>query len=138
MPGSAFVDTNVLVYAVDDGEPRKRDRARSLLAAPSAGALVVSTQVLNEFYVVTTRKLERPLPEARAAEAVKQLSMLPTVVTDVALVHSAITISRESRLSLWDALIVAAATAAGCERILTEDLSDGASIGSVKIENPFL
>jgi predicted nucleic acid-binding protein len=137
MTDSAFLDTNVLVYAIDDSDPGKRDKARSILAAAEPGRLVVSTQVLSEFYVVATRKLERPLPEPDAAEAVDQLSRLPTVITDAGLVRSAIGISRSARISFWDALIVAAAAVGGCDRVLTEDLADGASIGPVKIENPF-
>lgn len=64
----AFIDTNVFVYALDDAEPDKRDRARSLLAEEHEAA-VVSTQVLGELYVTATRKLEKPLPKAEARAA---------------------------------------------------------------------
>ena len=81
MAARTFLDTNVLVYAVDDADRRKRDLARRIIGAEGA-RLVVSTQVLSEFYVVTTRKLAHPLPEDEAADAVDWLSNLPTVATD--------------------------------------------------------
>lgn len=138
MPTTArsFVDTNVLVYAFDDGEPAKRDRARELLAAPDA-PLTISAQVIGEFYVVVTRKLATPLDDADAAVAVAELLRLPVVPLDGELARAAIATSRSARLSYWDALIVEAAAAAGCDRLLTEDLAHGATIRSVRIENPF-
>ena len=97
---------------------------------------MLSTQVLGEFYVVVTRKLERPLSESAAANAVTQLGRLPTVIADADLVRSGITVSREARISYWDGLILAAAAVSGCERVLTEDHS-GATIASILIEDPF-
>lgn len=132
-----FLDTNVLVYAVDRGEPVKRARAIELLAAARGDQLVLSTQVLLEFYVVVTRKLARPLTEEQAAARVAELAKLRVVGTDPGLVQAGIAVSRTAQLSPSDGMIVAAARAAGCERILTEDLSDGSSIGGVLIENPF-
>ncbi len=137
MPGRAFVDTNVLVYAVDDADSLKRDRAREVLDG-SADQLVLSAQVLSEFYVVVTRKLAKPLPEAVAAEAVRALARLPIVVADGELVMAAVALSRQTQISFWDAQIVAAAAVAGCDRVLSEDLSHGAELASVRVENPFL
>jgi predicted nucleic acid-binding protein len=132
-----FLDTNVLVYLFDHSEPDKELCARDILEQAEPGELVLSTQVLGEFYVVVTRKLKRPLDAARAAQAVDWLSLLEVIAPDPALVKAAIQISRSSRLSYWDGLIVASAAAGGCERLLTEDLNDGQVIGSVRIENPF-
>lgn len=137
MSARAFLDTNVLVYAMDHAEPEKQGIARRLLAAAEPGELVISTQVLGEFYVVVTRKLDRPLPAADAAEAVDQLAKLPTVATDAELVKSGIAVSRRAQLSFWDGLIIAAATLGGCDRVLTEDLSHGSLLESVRVENPF-
>jgi len=137
MSGRAFLDTNILVYAVDEAEPEKRDTARRLLSSAGHGEFVLSTQILSEFYTVVTRKLEEPISEATAAAAVDQLSLLAIVHIDPALVKAAIQTSRSSRLSYWDGLIVASAVAGGCERLLTEDLNDGQVIGSVRVENPF-
>jgi predicted nucleic acid-binding protein len=136
MPGRAFVDTNVLVYAVDRSEPKKRERAREVLGtAPEQ--LVLSAQVLSEFYVVVTRKLAAPLSEAEAGEAVRRLAALPVVAADAELVLAAIALSRKAMLSFWDAQIVAAAAVAGCERVLTEDLSHGTEVAGVRVESPF-
>jgi len=131
-----FLDTNVLVYAFDDGEPQKRDRARALLTAPPA-PLAISAQVIGEFYVVVTRKLPKPLTQSDATAAVEQLVRLPVVPLDAELTSAAVATSQASQLSYWDALILEAARAAGCDVLLSEDLADGATLRSVRIENPF-
>jgi predicted nucleic acid-binding protein len=131
-----FVDTNVLVYSVDTSEPEKRARALEVLASTPEN-IVISAQVLSEFYVTVTRKLPSPLPEHDAAAAVERLSDLPTVPVDGELAKVAIAISRDSQISYWDGLILAAARAAGCARLLSEDLSDGQVIADVRVENPF-
>ncbi|HWL33118.1 MAG TPA: PIN domain-containing protein [Gaiellaceae bacterium] len=133
----AFVDTNVLVYAVDTGEPAKRGIARTVLAE-RADLLVLSAQVLAELYVVTTRKLAVPLSEDDGAGYVEELSGLPIVAIDAELVLDGIRISRQAQLSFWDGLIVAAARAGGCGVLLTEDLAAGSTIAGVAVENPFV
>lgn len=137
MSGRTFIDTNVLVYAFDSSEPTKQRTALDALAK-SGDRSVLSTQVLSEFYVVATRKLADPLAPRVAADVVGRLSRLPVVETDTSLVRSAIDISMHSQVSYWDGLIVAAAVASGCDRILTEDLSSGATINDVEIVNPFV
>jgi predicted nucleic acid-binding protein len=138
MSGRAFLDSNVLVYSVDESpaEKAKHERAIELLSAQPEN-LVVSTQVLQEFYVVTTRKLKSPLSEEVAARAVRGIAKLDVVGVDVPLVLSAVDTSRTARVSLWDALIIEAASRAGCERVLSEDLNTGQVIRGVRIENPF-
>lgn len=138
MSGRTFLDSNVLVYSVDESlaEKAKHERATELLSAQPEN-LVVSTQVLQEFYVVTTRKLKNPLSEELAARAVRGIAKLDVVGVDVPLVLSAVDTSRTVRLSLWDALIIEAASRAGCERVLSEDLNAGQVIRGVRIENPF-
>ena len=137
MTERSFVDTNVLVYRFDHGEPAKRAVTKRLLDRAFPGSLVISTQVLAEFYVVTTTKLSRPLRPDLASEAVERLSALPVVGSDAELVRSGVNLSRVTGLSLWDALIVQAAALAHCDRILSEDLQDGAIIEGVRVENPF-
>jgi len=132
-----FVDTNVWVYAVDAADPAKRERALEVIAPAPGRDLVVSTQVLTEFYAVVTRRLAVPLPAEDAEAMVHQLSVLPVVAVDPSLVISAIAGSREWQISIWDALILRAAEAAGCRRVLSEDLADGTTYGSVVVENPF-
>ena len=132
-----FVDTNVWVYAVDAADPVKRERAMEVIAPAPGRDLVISTQVLTEFYAVVTRKLAVQVTPDEAAAMVGQLSILPVVAIDASLVASAITGSRDWQISIWDALIIRAAEVAGCRRVLSEDLSHGRTYGSVEIENPF-
>lgn len=133
---TAFVDTNVLVYAFDASDAQKQARAVELIE--SGPQFVVSAQVLGEFFVTVTRKLATPLDHATAAAAVERLSRLPVVPVDARLVAAAVQTSHAKVLSYWDSLIVEAAVTAGCDRILTEDLSHGAVLRGVTIENPFL
>lgn len=137
MSGRTFIDTNVFVYAFDTNEPVKQQIALRTLAETGDRA-VLSTQVLSEFYVVATRKLPDPLAPRIAAEIIGELSRLSVVDTDTVLVRSAIEISDRSQISFWDGLIVAAASASQCDRILTEDLASGATLAGVHIVNPFL
>lgn len=138
MSARVFVDTNVLVYLFDAAEPGKRALAAATLEREGAEhQLVVSTQVLQELYVALTRG-NHPIASAELArEAVEAASAYATVEVDAPLVLQAIDLSRQCRLSLWDALIVSAARRAGCQRLLTEDLNAGQVIDGVRIENPF-
>lgn len=138
MNGS-FFDTNVLVYAVDEDEPEKRDKAQRLFEEEfGARRGVLSTQVLQEFYWVATRKLDRPLTPERAEARVRDLSRLPVVRVDVTMLLAAISRGRLMGFSLWDSLIVEAALTAGADRLFTEDLQDGQVIEGMRVENPFL
>lgn len=138
MTDRVFVDSNVWVYAVDADEPTKRARARAVLDPLTSDTLVTSAQVLGEFYVTVTRKLTRPVADDVAAQMVDRMAQLPVVAIDADGVQAAIAGSRSWRLSYWDALIVVAAQSAGCGRLLTEDLADGSTYGSVRVENPFV
>jgi predicted nucleic acid-binding protein len=133
-----FVDTNIWVYTVDTADPTKRQRALEAVAPVPGRDLVVSTQVLMEFYAVVTRKLAVPVPPDDAEAMVRQLMALPVVAVDASLVASAITGSREWQISIWDALVVRAAEIAGCRRVLSEDLADGRTYGSIVVENPLV
>lgn len=139
MSGKTFIDTNVPVYAVDESPAakRKHDAAIALLSS-DPDELVVSTQVLQEFYVTVTRKLAFPLPVDKAAAAARGLANLVVVGIDKPLALAAIATSRTARLSVWDSLIIEAARHAGCQRVLTEDLNHGQVIRGVRVENPFL
>ena len=136
MSDRTFLDTNVLVYLFDGDAPAKRQRAREVLRHLGAEA-VLSTQVLQEFYVSVTRKLARPLSAAVAEGAVHDLAAFDVVVIDVPMVKQAMALSRADSMSFWDALIVEAARAHGCHRLLTEDFQDGRAFGSLRVENPF-
>ena len=133
-----FVDTNILVYAHDRSETAKQPIARALVEGlwrDRAG--VLSTQVLQELYVVTTRKLDPPMPRAAARELVVIYSTWPVVQVDVPLVLAASGLEERHSLSFWDAVVVEAARRAGAARLVTEDLQPGRDIGGVTVENPF-
>jgi predicted nucleic acid-binding protein len=135
MSGRAFLDTNIFVYSVDTADQGKQKRALEVLATITDAA--VSTQVMNEFFVVATRKLATPLDTDAAAAIVARMEELTCVAVDAELVRSAIQVGQLWQLSHWDALVVAAARRTGCERLLTEDLSAGAVYDGLRVENPF-
>ncbi len=138
MASRTFFDTNVLVYLFDADSPDKQARAREALQqALEHGAAVISTQVLQEFLVTVTRKLARPLPAAEAETALRRLMELPVVQVDSDLILAAAVSGRRDRISFWDALILAAASTAGCDEVLSEDLQHGRSFGRLRIVNPF-
>jgi predicted nucleic acid-binding protein len=134
----AFVDTNVLIYAHDRSAGQKREAARTLLAdlwASRAG--VLSTQVLQEFYLNVTRKLPQPLPPARARDVVGRYSAWPVHRIEPVDILRASELADREPISFWDALIVVAASRLGATRLVTEDLQPGRSIAGVRIESPF-
>jgi predicted nucleic acid-binding protein len=133
-----FFDTNVLVYVFDRDSPDRSRRAHELMREHVAsGGLLLSTQVLQEFYVTVTRKLARPLPEETALAALRRLASLPTVQVDSRLVLEAASRGRVLQLSFWDALIIQAAIEGGASHLLSEDLQHGRRIDGLTIENPF-
>lgn len=131
-----FLDTNVLVYLYDRAEDHKRSRARAVLADESA-SLVLSSQVLGEFFVVVTRKLASPLSVPDAIAAVRSLADLSVVPIDAELVLAAASTVERHQLSYWDALIIEAAAASGCTELVTEDLDDGSTLRGITVVNPF-
>ncbi|MEO7118829.1 MAG: PIN domain-containing protein [Candidatus Limnocylindrales bacterium] len=137
MTDRSFVDTNVWVYAVDANEPKKQARARHILKPDAGEDLVISAQVLGEFFVTVTRKFARSVPEDDARAMVERMARLPVVPIDAGLVTAAMVASREWQISYWDALILSAAEMSGCRTVLSEDLSDGTTYGSVTVVNPF-
>ena len=133
-----FFDTNVLVYLFDADAPAKRKRARDLFQRNAdAGDIVLSTQVLQEFYVVVTRKLRPALGSATAEEAVQAFAELPLVQIDSRLVLAAIQRSRQSQNSFWDALIIQAAIEGSATTLYSEDLQHIQSIDGLRVINPF-
>ena len=138
MPARVFIDTNVLVYLFDRDAPATQAVARRVLAGDGDGVyLVISTQVLQEFYVMVTRKLGTPLSEGEAESAARDLAAIDVVDVDRDMVFRAIAGARARKISLWDALIVEAGQTRGCQRLLTEDLQHGQLFGHLRVENPF-
>jgi predicted nucleic acid-binding protein len=136
--GPVFVDTNVLVYAHDRSEAQRQPVAQALLAQlwrNRAGAL--STQVLQEFYVVATRRYDPPMSRREARQLVDAYSHWQLIQIDVALILAASQLEERHTLSFWDALIVEAARRAGAKRLVTENLQSGRRLAGVLIHNPF-
>lgn len=131
-----FLDTNIFVYAFDRSAKKKRQTARELIAEFIRLRIgVISTQVLQELYVVGTRKLGI-LPEVlkTAMESLKPLQM---VTVTPQLIFRAIDSQIHWQISFWDAMILQAATHEQCTLLYTEDLDHGRKYGSVKAVNPF-
>src|SRR5215203_5680220 len=125
----SFLHTNVLLYLFDNSVPKKKARAQEVFSEEvEAGRIVLSTQILQEFYVNATRKLAEPLPVEVAEAQVRDFARLPLVRVDEAMILAAIERSRTMYLSFWDALVVEAALRAGTPRLLTEDLQHGQQI----------
>lgn len=137
-PGLQFVDTNVLVYAHDRTAGDKRDRAVELLAGLFAeDRCAVSIQVLQEFYVTVSGKLQGTIPAAEAAEIVADLATLRTHAPTGADVLAAIDLRRRLPVSFWDAMILRSAAALGCGVVWSEDLAHGGRYDDVEVRNPF-
>jgi predicted nucleic acid-binding protein len=133
----AFFDTNILVYLFDTGAPAKQRKARSFFTQHSlARATLLSTQVLQEFYVAVTRKLATPLDLDTAYQAVRELAVMPAIRVDVPLILSAIQLSRSKRLSFWDALIIRSALEGGASILYSEDMQDGQAFETLRIKDP--
>ena len=136
--GSAFVDTNVLVYAFDKGEPSRRHIARRLIEKLiDEDRIRLSTQVLQEFFVAVTRKVQQRCSTAQALALLEDFTAWPLFVVDYAAIRDAAHLAEDASLSFWDALIVVSASRSGAARLYTEDLNHGQKILGVEITNPF-
>lgn len=134
----AFIDTNILLYSHDTHDITKHRAAAKLLAELWASGLgVLSTQVLQEFYSVATRKLQPSLTPPQACQVVHDYSDWCRVDTDPPLIISASQLSEHHSINFWDALIVEAALRAGAVELVTEDLQNGRQFGHLTVRNPF-
>jgi len=132
----AFFDTNVLLYMYSTADLGKQARARDLFQqCGDSGRIVVSTQVVQEFFVAGLRKLA--LPRQVLRRATSALLELPLVLVGPPHISKAIQDEEHYRISFWDALILAAAESGGAQVLYTEDLSDGQQYGTVLVLNPF-
>ncbi len=137
MNDRTFIDTNVLIYAHDVDAKAKHEAAKRILRELwSERTGVLSTQVLQEFYVNVTRKIPNPLSKDLARTVVNNYAIW-CVDTTPAEISMAFQIEDASRIGFWDALIVASALKSGAVRILSEDLNAGQMISGIFIENPF-
>jgi predicted nucleic acid-binding protein len=134
-----FLDTNVLVYSLDRTAPKKGGVAEGLIEeALSDGNGMISFQVVQECLYVMLRKFKNSIEGTDARSYLRRVLMpLCSVYPDHRLYAAALDIASETGWSFYDSLIVGAASAANCDRLLTEDLQDGRKIRGVTIQNPF-
>jgi predicted nucleic acid-binding protein len=136
--GKVFLDANVLVYAHDASAGKKHEIARATVAELwIAGSGVVSSQVLQEWFVIVTKKIPKPLEVPAARRIVEDLLNWEVIASDGASVLAAIDIQQRVKFSFWDSLIVQAALRAGATRLLSEDFTHGQKVDGLRIENPF-
>ena len=130
-----FLDTNILIYAMDHSDKRKNNTALKLMARHDrSNGAAISTQVIQEFFVVSTGKLK--LDPLYAKQAISQFDF-DIINIDMDLINGAIDIHQEFQISFWDSLIIVSALKAGSDKIYSEDLHHHQRIRSVVIENPF-
>lgn len=132
----SFLDINILVYTDDADAPQKSARAIDLVeSALRSRKGVISTQVLQEYFATSTRKLGVAIEIAK--ERLKLFSRMSVIQIETDDIEAAIDLVQLHRLSFWDALIVQAARKGNCRVLLTEDLQHGQIMDGVRIVNPF-
>ncbi|SPE27454.1 PilT domain-containing protein [Candidatus Sulfopaludibacter sp. SbA3] len=137
MSERAFFDTNILLYMYDRRDPVKQERALSVFrSCVDSRSLVISTQVVQEFYVAVTKKLAVSGDAAR--ELVADLCDLEVIGIETTHILRATRLEQRYRLSFWDALIVSAAESAQASILYTEDHSNGQKIGRIQVRNPLI
>lgn len=139
MKDNVFLDTNILIYAHDMDAGSKHDTAVSIIEnmwEEETG--VISTQVIQEFYVNVTRKIPNPLTHARARGIIVNYFSWHVELVEPDTILSASEIEETHLLSFWDSLIIATACQAKAKKLLTEDLNPGQIIEGILVENPFL
>ncbi|MDE1949020.1 MAG: PIN domain-containing protein [Burkholderiales bacterium] len=135
---AVFVDTNVLLYAFDEGAKAKQERAREWLSAcwqRRCGRL--SSQVLHEFYANARKRFSSAIAAGDARSEVRRYQLWKPWLVDQATVETAWAVESRFQINYWDALMVAAAQHMGCEWLLTEDLQHDQQFETLRVVNPF-
>lgn len=133
-----FIDTNIIVYSYTASADKKHIIAMELMKDLwKSGIGVLSTQVLQEFFAVVTKKIPKPLDIASARKILMDLLKWDIIVNDDKSILRAIDVHEQHGYSFWDAMIIESAIRGRCETLLSEDLSDGHMIEGVRIRNPF-
>lgn len=132
-----FIDTNILVYCLDQFELEKQRKCRELIASLTGDLQgVISTQVMQEFFVASTTKLGAEVLIVK--NILHSFERFETVIVTPEIIKEAIDCSIINKLSFWDALIVVAAESSKCVKLWSEDLNDGQVIRGVRVENPLI
>lgn len=133
-----FVDTNIIIYAYTASVDWKHKIAMEMMKDLwKTGLGVLSTQVLQEFFVVVTKKIQNPLDIKSAKEIVTDLLTWNIIINDGASILKAIELHKNYRCSFWDAMIIEAAIRGRCTTLLSEDLSNRQIMNGITIKNPF-
>jgi len=136
--GLQFVDTNILVYAHDRSAGSKHEQALELIEWLWENHLgCLSVQVLQEFYVVTTQKISKPLEQETAMRILRDLTQWQIHAPIADDVLGAIGLKQRYDVSFWDAMILWSAQQLGCSVLWSEDLSEGQAYGNLRVLNPF-
>jgi len=131
-----FIDTNLFIYTIDRKDIEKQKVARKFIKkVVDTHIPVISTQVIQEFYVVATAKLKAD--SVIVKNIVHNFHNMELVQIDLELIEQAIDISILSKISFWDSLIIAAAEKSNCEYVVSEDLNAGQLYRGIKLVNPF-
>jgi predicted nucleic acid-binding protein len=134
----SFIDTNILVYAYDADAGAKHIKAKQLLKECwETETGVISTQVLQEFYVTVTRKLPQPLSKQLARDVIQTYRAWNVYCPSIEDITAASELEQQHQFSFWDALIIIAAQMSGATTLVTEDLQDGRQVNGVTIVHPF-
>jgi predicted nucleic acid-binding protein len=139
LTGLFFLDTNIFVYSFDSSVPDKQQLARQLIRdALLTQRGVISTQVVQEFLSLSSRKFAQPMSVEAAREYLRDVLMpLCQHFPSIEFYDRALLLKQETGFAFYDVLVVAAAVEIGCATLLTEDLQAGRTVHGVKIVNPF-
>jgi len=135
----AFFDTNILVYMLDQSEARKQGLAIDCFSnAVQRDSIALSTQVLQEFYNITTRKLRPALSAPEAQQQVRHLCAFTVLGSTATSLMAAMELEQRYQLQWWGALILEAALRAKADVLYSEDFQHGQNFGTLAVVNPFL
>jgi len=139
MAGKIFLDTNIFIYAHNlDAGVKYEKGSRVIKDIWEKGNGIISTQVLQEFYVHLTKNIADPLSPTVARNLARNYLSWEVVHTGPETIFHASEIEEQYGLSFWDSLIVSAASEAKAEKIFTENWIHGQMIEGMLIENPFI
>ncbi len=130
------LDTNILFYAFDAHDPHKQEQATRLVRAAAHADCMLALQAVGEFYVTITRKAKMP-PADACREVDRLLASFDTFAASANAHRIAAHEAASGRFSYWDAVLLASAAEAGCTIIFSEDMKDGARLGTITVRNPF-
>lgn len=133
-----FLDTNILIYAYDASADQKNRAAKDILVELwNSKRGMLSTQVLQEFFVSVTSKIKKPLSIEKAKLIIRDLLHWEVIINDESSILNAVDIHKKHQFSFWDAMILQAAVNGGAQLLYTEDMTHGQVVQGIRIMNPF-